>query len=890
MAVCPRIRRITFEWMRQTAREGELPGCTRWCVPRTKIAIPRVPVSFVRREPLRHLLDQAGEVPVIVVCAPAGYGKTLALADWVTAGPAAWVSLDRDDNDASRFWSAVLSAMAECVPDDSRLRDLAPPAVADEPDFLAEIVDVLDALDSPLRLVLDDVHEIVTPRTLRGLETLIRYVPKGLRLVLSTRLDPPLPLARLRAQGNLAEIRANRLRFCRDDAAAMLRAVGIELEDEQLRLLVDQTEGWAAGLRLAALSLRDAADRDEFLADFAADDRSVADYLLGEVLTRLPGRTRQFLRVISICDEVSPPLAATLSGLDDAGVLLDVLERESSLVTSVDVHGQRYRIHTLLRSYLHADLDRQHPERTAELHRIAATWFASEQRVLEALDHAGQAGDRAMVVALLRRHAVMLLVTGEHHDVIQALGLAGPDMIAEDPSLALISAFAHLAGGELTAAETDFARSHAIWPSRCSTDMALLRWLVGAHLALVRGKPPAALMTAEYPGGLPSMGAGLEAWARMAVGWTSLYFADLGTARRELREALRLASGNGFDHLVVQCQTVLGAACALDGDYVAMAEASAAAISLASERGWCRSPWLATDYLILAFARLLQLDPAASRRYAAQAERVNRVASEPRLRFMIGFVEGVARFDAGDRSTGLHRMRQARRQLGNVVLLPELAATVAVLEHRCALMLGQYAHAREIFDWTRGRIGDTAELSLLEAWWLVATGRAGASGALCSALDGARPELCPITRVAALLLETAIALRAGRRTKARCALQTALALAEPVRLIRPFGEAGPMVRRLLADQQGGFGPLDDFASRVCEAVTGLDVVCARGVLTRREQAVLTKLPSQCSLDEIASDLTLSVNTVKTHVRSVYTKLGVSNRRAAVVAARELGLI
>ncbi|MBP2323498.1 LuxR family maltose regulon positive regulatory protein [Kibdelosporangium banguiense] len=890
MAVRPQIQRTAFERVRQTARAGELPRHTRWRVPRAKIAVPRVPVSFVRRERLRRLLDQAAEVPVTVICAPAGYGKTLMLADWVTATPVAWVSLDRDDNDASRFWSAVLSAMAECVPSDSPLRDLAPPAVADEPGFLAEVVDALDALDTPLRLVLDDVHEIVALRTLRGVEALIRYVPKGLRLVLSTRLDPPLPLARLRSQGNLAEIRANRLRFCPDDAAAMLRAAGVELDDEQLRLLVDQTEGWAAGLRLAALSLRDAADRDEFLADFAADDRSVADYLVGEVLTRLPGRTREFLRVISVCDEVSPPLAAALSGLDDAGVLLDVLERESSLVTSVDIGGQRYRIHTLLRSYLRADLDRQQPERTAELHGTAAKWFASEQRVLEALDHAGQAGDQDMVVALLHRHAVMLLLTGEHHDVTRALALVGPGTVTQDPSLALISAFAHLATGELAAAETDFACSNAIWPSTCSTDMALLRWLVGAHLALVRGKPSAALLTAEYPGGLLSMGAGLEAWARMAVGWTSLYAADLATARRELREALRLARGNGFDHLVVQCQTVLGAACALSGDYPAMAEASAAAIGLASERGWCRAPWLATDYLVLAFARLLRLDPAGSRHYAAQAERANRAAHEPRLRFMISFVEGAARFDAGDRLTGLHRMRQARRQLGDVVLLPELAATVAVLEHRCTVKLGQHAHAREVFDWTRARIGDTAELSLLEAWSLAMTAQAGVSRALRGALDVARPRLSPITRVEARLLETTIELRQGQRTKARCALEAALALAEPAGLILPFGEAGSSVRQLLVDQQGGFGVLDDFASRVCEAVTRFHAGRTHGALTQREQAVLARLPSQWPLDEIASDLTLSVNTVKTHVRSVYTKLGVSNRRAAVVAARELGLI
>jgi LuxR family maltose regulon positive regulatory protein len=876
--------------MSRAAGWEPMAGHTRWRVPRAKIAVPRVPASFVRREPLRRLLDQAGEVPVTVVCAPAGYGKTLTLADWVTATPAAWVSLNRDDNDASRFWSAVLSAMAECVPVDSPLRHLAPPAVGDEPTFLADIINALDALDSPLRLVLDDVHEVVAPRTLRGIETLIRHAPTGLRLVLSTRLDPPLPLARLRAQGNLAEIRANRLRFGLDDAAAMLRAADVELAGEQVRQLVDQTEGWAAGLRLAALSLRDAADRDEFLANFAADDRSVADYLVGEVLTRLPKRAREVLRVISVCDEVSPALAATLSGLDDAGVLLDALERESSLVTSVDARGQRYRIHALLRSYLRADLHRQHPEQTAELHGRAAKWLASEQRVLEALDHAGQAGDQALVVALLRQHAVTLLLTGEHHDVTQALALVGPDTVADDPSLVLISALAHLETGELAEAETDLARSHVMWPAISGADLASLRRLIGAHLALVRGRPTATVVTTRYLGGPPAVGAGLGAWARLAAGWTSLCATGPNTARPDLREALRLARGNGFDYLVAQCHTALGAVSAVVGDYPAMAAAAAAAIGIASDRGWCRSPWLATDYLILAFARLLQLDPAGSNHYVTQADQANRAAPEPRLRFMISFVEAAARFDAGDRSAGLRRMRQARGDLDDVVLLPELVATVAILEHRSALLLGQRAHAREIFDWMRARLGDTAELSLLEAWSLVMTGQPGVSRTLGGALDGARPVLTPITRVEARLLETTIELRAGQRTKARRALETALTLAEPAGLIRPFGEAGSLARQLLVDQQGGFGTLDKFASQVCGAVTGFPAGHMRGALTRREEAVLARLSSPWSLGEIASDLSLSVNTVKTHVRAVYTKLGVSTRRAAVVAARELGLM
>ncbi|HET6501488.1 MAG TPA: LuxR family transcriptional regulator, partial [Amycolatopsis sp.] len=340
---------------------------TRRRVPKNKVVAPAVPGDFVPRPRLLSVLDEARDVLVTMVCAPAGSGKTLLLADWAPRHASiAWVSLDSDDNDDGRFWSALLAALAECpgVPPDSPLRTQVVPArPSRDLGFLAAVVNALDELPEPVWLVLDDVHELTDPDPLYGLETLLRHRPAGLRLVLAARHNPPLPLARLSLADQLTEIRAADLRFATGEARALLESAGVVLLPEQLRNLVEQTEGWAAGLRLAAVSLAEAEDPGRFLAEFAENDRAVADYLIDEVLSQLPEEPREFLYTISVCDEVSAELARAVSGSPDAGTLLDTLERKTSLLVRTGTRERWYRMHALVRSSLLADLTRRTPAR-----------------------------------------------------------------------------------------------------------------------------------------------------------------------------------------------------------------------------------------------------------------------------------------------------------------------------------------------------------------------------------------------------------------------------------------------------------------------------------------------------------------------------------------------
>jgi LuxR family maltose regulon positive regulatory protein len=365
-------------------------------VPHAKIAIPQLPPEFVVRESLRADLEAGSEADVGLVCAPAGYGKTLLLADWSrtsTTADTAWVNLDRDDNDPRRLGASIVAALAACpsVPRESRLHSGV--WHVDQPESLAELEAALLPRPRPIRLILDDVHELVERESLHCLEILIRNRPAGIRLVLSSRCDPPLSLPRLHLAGRLWELRAAQMRFSLPEAAALLEGAGLHLTPAQVEVLHRRTGGWAAGLRLAALGIAGSADRDAFLALFSGNERSVADYLVGEVLAGLPEDVQEFLRTISISEPIPSGLAAELSGREDAGSVLDTLEHQTSLLASTGPQRDAYSVQELLRTYLLADLRRHGPKRAAELHGIAARWWADQCEAAWALDQGGRSDD-----------------------------------------------------------------------------------------------------------------------------------------------------------------------------------------------------------------------------------------------------------------------------------------------------------------------------------------------------------------------------------------------------------------------------------------------------------------------------------------------------------------
>lgn len=871
-------------------------------VPETKISVPPLPADTVRRPLLRRELDSIRDVGL--VCAPAGYGKTLLLAEWAEAGrpstDTAWVHLDGDDDDPRLFWGALLGALARChtVPatapvrtgPDGRGWDLS---AAGRPEFGAAVAAALGELDRPVRLVLDDVHELSAPEVLHDVARLLRHRPGTVPVVLAGRWDPPIGLQRFRPQGRLVELRADRLRLDRDEAEALLRRVGVRLHAEQLDRLYGQTDGWPVGLRFAATALQASPNIEGFLARFSGVDRMVADYLVDEVLSGLPASAIELLRRTSVSDDVPVALAVELSGREDAGHVLAELESRTALVRLRGRTLQTYRVQPLIRSYLRGDLQRRSPRAAGDLHSVAARWWLERDHPATALTHAALAADPALLVEVVRRVAVPLLVTGQHRALRRALRRAGDAVVAADPSLSVVAALAAHQAGDRPTGVAAARQARRRWPPEPSAQLVVLSTIAdrlgGLPRILVREIPPGESPWADGPPPdeateLLSHVADCAARVRGRDGAE-----DLRPVRRTLDELLVRARRTGRDHLLLQCHTTAAAAAAADGDLHAMREHAAHADALAGARGWAASPAALDARVLLAHAALLAADPERVLRLVADALHRAETA-EPRLRFVLEVLRGAALADGGDRPGGLEVLQHARVVLGDHDADRIEIALAATAEFDIALRLGHHAAASAVQGWLAGRCGTAGEAVVMRARADVLGGRVDqARATLHGLLDGGPRAVLPATVVEAQLLCSELAIRAEDRFAAALALRDAVGLAEPHDLLRPFVHARPVVRRLLAQQ---YGTLE-----VAHTLPGRALVLAPpdgerldAALSVREQAVLELLPSLESLEEIAADLTVSVNTLKTHVRSIYGKLGVGNRRDAVVVGYEHGLI
>lgn len=875
------------------------PGQTRQRVPRAKVVVPGVPPGYVTRPRLLEVLDQARDATAVVVSAPAGSGKTLLLAEWVRlrrSGATAWVSLDADDNDDRRFWSGILRALEECprVPANNPVHQLTVPAdPSRQPEFTGAVVNAVNELPDPVWLVLDDLHEISADAPMEGLETLLRHQLPGLRLVLSTRHDPPLALARLRLADQLAEIGATDLRFSSPEAHALLGAAGVELAPGQLDELVQRTEGWAAVLRLATVSLRDTDDRVRFLAEFAENDRAVADYLLGEVLSRLSPELVEFLRAVSVSDEVSTSLAHTLSGRVDAGVILDTLERSTSLVTRIPGRPRWYRMQALVRSYLLADLNRQLPGRAAVLHRHAADWFGEHDRPVQALAQLIQTRDTDHVGDALRRLALPLALSGEHELLGRALAMLGEELIAADTLLALVSALLHLEEGQVVGAEVDLAHAEAAWRDPVPADVRQLHRLVKARLAELGGDVDDMLKgTADV--GTDGARQPLDAMAMLQRGTALLLAGRHGAAREQLAAALDAARADQQDYVVMQCLTRLSGIAGTDGDFRLMEQLAAEAARQAEATGTQHTMAAASAATLLAYGELLRGHPAECLRQAELAARLDESGVPPvnrSLYAVLGTLAGIARFELGEWAEGLTQLGAARASVRGIHLSTEQVVISAMLEHRAATRFGWTDAGREAVRWIQAAAPGCGELLLMRARTQLALGRPGSAGRLLRPLLDAPDSLVlPWTVIDAWLLEAEVALFAEDEAEAQRAVRKALSLAEPMDVVYPLVVAAPAVTELLVGLLGKLGSLHGIAAHVLEVRRAAQIPVIAIPLTRRERTVLSLLPTLRSFDEIAQDLTISPNTVKTHVRSIYHKLGVRKRRDAVAVALQRGLL
>lgn len=846
---------------------------------------PALPRDLVSRPELRAELDSGAGRALTLVCAPPGFGKTVAVGEWVRRGagtPFVWLSLTAEHDDPATLWAAVLGALraAGIVAPTSSPRRTPPPVRGGLHRLPDEVLATFEALRGPIRLVLDDAHHLRSRETAEHLRLLVRDHGSSVQLVLLTRLDPPLSLARMRLAGDLCELRTDRLRFSERETTQILRRNGLDPTRRQAATLHERTGGWVAGLRLAACSLHQVRDTDRFLADFSGDDHSVADYLVGEVLAGIGEDRREVLRRVSIADPVPAALAVELCGREDAADVLDELGREIGLI-SVAPDRADFRVQELLRSYLEADLHRRSGGAVSALHRRAALWWDGRGRPAEAMRHVGRTGDPAFAGGMLVRRGARLVAIGDLAALRDALRLSGTTIEARTWAAAL-SAQDNLVRGDREAVAADVRRARREGHPAAGSELAVLLTATARLAGLARSVPTAPEPMPDDPS--------LAALALAGRGTVECLTGTFDEGRSDLATALDTARRWHLPLLEAQCLLALGGAAWAVGDLREAAARSDAALRAATDGGWGDSGLALGAVATAALTAVERARPDAALTVLDGVAAADPAGLDPVLRLALGVARGAALFDIGERAAGLLALQQARSDGAGHDVPPALATTAALIENQIALRLGYTRAAATAESRIEGQEAALGERLLMRAWAECAAGtHAAAQRCAEDVLDPAVPRTRPSTLVEASLVLAAVAVRRGDRPAARAAVRDALDRAAGMDLVRPFVVTSSSVRALVVDELMGEGLRARFAARVLAAPrAGAGPVAT--TLTDREQDVLALLPSLLNLDEIAAELAVSVNTVKSHVRSIYDKLGACSRRRAVLAAHERGLL
>ncbi|WP_146605231.1 LuxR C-terminal-related transcriptional regulator [Jiangella anatolica] len=872
-----------------------------------KLRVPRMPASAVpRTRLLRGLADAEADGRVLaLVSAPAGAGKTMLLTQWWqrqrSAGvPVAWLALDEHDDDPHVLWSGLLRACGRAVRGvdaaaEVRLAALTPPGDAGNRGFLTAFAEAVDALGGPLWMLIDDVHVIASPRGLACLAGLIRYRPAGLRLVLGSRFDPPLPVARMVLDGQAAEVRAADLAFDRDEAGQLLRHRRLELTEPDLDLLLERTEGWAAGLSLAALSLASQDDVTKYIAGFAGDERPLADYLVAEVLDALSADTVELLLATAVAETLTTDLASRLSGRADAGAVLARLARDNALVSRVGRAPTAYRVHGLLRSFLLAEGTRRDVVGQRRAHVEASRWFADHGLPGPALDHAAGGGDWPRTAELVDRYGLRLLLSGDAGRLTATMRQLPDDLVTE-PVTALVAALAALHEGALAV-----ARRHIDLvgrdPSRHrSGRLRLLHTTALMYEARLRGDRGPELvnliaLSDEQVPGEPD----LLLLAAVNRGILRIWFGEFLAAEEDLNAALRMARRDGRDALALECLSYLAVSAAARGDADAVNRRTSEAIEFAACRGWSSTGRMPPVYLVAAGAAFERLEDADAARYLALLAAVD-ADMEPEVELSARLLRAcLAAAETPNRHEAVRLLRRAW-PYDDAALPPTSVVYFCLTELRLALAAGDRPAAGEALARAERLLGETGDVLVLRALAHAHDGRkAAARAALHPVLAGTTACQLVGAEITGWLLAAHFAAELDEPARAHDALLHALDLAEPRRLYREFVAASGRVRSLLIHGEGRFGRYEPFVRTVVglfgdDAGEGGTATVSGEALTARELELLRDLPSLLSLEEIAGAHVLSVNTVKTHLKAIYRKFDVGSRRQAVDRARELGLL
>ncbi len=874
----------------------------------SKITRPVLPGWVVGRPRIDKLITRGSGGPLTILTGPPGAGKTMALASWAagltTPGLLAWVTLDRYDNRPTVFWSYVVAAL--------RRSGIAVPRVVPGPardavdhEFLLRLASVLATQDVPMLLVLDDFHLVTEPAILDGVGYLLRAARPALHLVISSRMDPLLPLHRFRLAGELAEIRAAELAFSVSESSLLLAHHGIGLSRAAVQRLTQRTEGWAAGLRLAALSMVGHPDPEQFVKELEAEDSAVTSYLVDEVLNAQPAEVRNLLLSTSILDSVSTDLASEFTGNPNAAGMLNALARANAFVQPLG-HGW-YRYHSLFGAVLRLKLRNDCPDRMPGLHRQAARWYQARGRLPAAVQHAADAGDWPLAAGIILDELAIgqLIQPRRDHsltDVFRRMPRPAP---SGQPQQLLVSAAVELSDGardlcdsSLAAAETVLDRLPAQdqVPGRLAAALTRLAWArqVGDFDAAARAVDRAGALLGRLPAEQLAQHAGIRAQVLAGHGIVELWsghlddavasFAAGAAAAYAPDSACERADCLGYLALLKALRGRLGCAASL------LREAAAAAESASGELAERPGPAAAVAAAAVHLQRA-QLHQAHSQLKLADA--ALRDSPDRLVSALAWLVAAQLRLAQGRPATAAEMIQRATQGWQP----PHwLELRLALLQSRACAAVGD-VQAAVIAASRAGPPTGAAAVTLAHAR-LVAGDHQGARLALGAGRD--RTATAEDASLASCLVEARLSYETGDPARGRRSLERALRLARPEQLRLPFAIERAWLRPVLrGDPELAHAYRELLEPTVVSQAAGParatqpDSQPALPViepLSEREHEVLQHLAGMLSTVEIATEMYISVNTVKTHLRSIYRKLSVAHRGEAVRRARQLKLL
>jgi len=851
----------------------------------------------------------------MLVSAPAGSGKTFLLRSWIAAeglgDRAAWVSVGRGEHDPQAFWLSVLDSLRLTGAGSGRVRELTAAPDLDGATVVRRLLEDVGSLDERLWLVIDDLQELQADEAIRQVEVLLGAAPPQLRVVLLTRRDVRLGLHRLRVEGELTEIRGEDLRFSVDDSRALLEAAGVRLSDGAVESLVGTTEGWAAGLRLAALSLARDPDPERLAESFSGRERGVAEYLLAEVLERQPDEVTRLLLRTSILERVSGPLADRLTGCAGSERILWELEDAGAFVVSLDAERSWFRYHHLFADLLALELRRTAPGEIPSLHHTAAEWFDEHRQHVEAVREAQAAEDWDLAARVLSDHWFQLVLSGRAATAYELVAGFPADFAAGHPELtALRAAVAQSrgsfeeAGRELAVAEDRLASVPQARRSRLQVMLAIQR----LDLAEKRADLPAVAQEAQRLLA-PIKGAELEALGvseeRHALALISLGIAERWTGRREdaeqhLDEGIALARRLEQPYLELLGLTH-SAMVANFRTFSRSAERGTMAIELAQRHGWSEEPIVGVAYTSLAVVMLARARLDEAERWFAQAQATLRPEAQPGAGLLMHYARGNLELARGRDAQALADYRAAERLARQLATPHTLATGLRGQLIQALVRLGEGKQAEQAIVAMDPQDQQSAAVrTALAALRLALNDLEAATTALAPVLDDATASASgsPVPAWAimqACLLEARARDALGDAGASSRALERALDLAEPDGLLLPFllhpaPELLERQSRLRTTHASLISEILNLLAGHAPAPRPGDAEPLPEPLSEAELRVLRYLPTNLRGPEIAAELFVSPNTIRMHLRHVYGKLGVHSRTDAVNRARELGLL